>query len=340
MKHHFHHVLALIFTLPFSLLVNTNYAHCQTPDTLQAQFTVQQCDSLIQANANNPNFVILDVRTPGEYDPQHLEGAINRDYYASNFSQTINSLPKHKMYVIHCAGGGRSLQTFNLMKSFGFPQIVNMLGGISAWVSASFPTTSLFAPLLMGVSDSLVGIDTIAIGQVDTIRCTITNRANDTLRLTSISNLTSTEFWTDFDTSQYLLGASDYTFSIFYGPTDTIWDSLVFIIQSNGGMIDFHVTGTGVSTAGIPTIATGPGLKPYPNPFQDKVLIEWYMEQPGPVEISFWNQTGQLVDCIHLSTTSSGMNRVEWDSQDLPSGIYFVSVKSVGTVWDAILVKN
>ena len=31
--------------------------------------SVTQCDSLIQANVNNPDFVLLDVRTPGEYIP-------------------------------------------------------------------------------------------------------------------------------------------------------------------------------------------------------------------------------------------------------------------------------
>ncbi len=63
--------------------------------------SVAQSDSLINANVDNPNFVILDVRTPGEYNPQHLEGAINRNFYDSDFEAQLDALDKDKMYLIH-----------------------------------------------------------------------------------------------------------------------------------------------------------------------------------------------------------------------------------------------
>ncbi len=80
----------------------------QSRDTLIAQYNVIQCPDLIEENADNPDFVILDVRTSGEYNPKHIWGAITRNYYASNFADLIDALPRHKLYPVHCKSGGRS----------------------------------------------------------------------------------------------------------------------------------------------------------------------------------------------------------------------------------------
>jgi rhodanese-related sulfurtransferase len=227
-------------------------------DTLLVHYDVYQCDSLIQANATNPDFVILDVRTSGEHLYAHLLGAINRNYYASNFSQLIDALPRHKMYLIHCRSGGRSGNTFNMMVGMDFAQVINMQGGIMAWNAASLPTTTGFAPLLMAVSDTTIANETIAVGDVDTIALTITNRANSNLSFNSISSLTGTEFSTDFELSTTLTGAEDYTFSIFYEPLEEISDTLEFLIESNGGGIAFYIYRTGIAPAEFTiTLATG-----------------------------------------------------------------------------------
>ena len=57
--------------------------------------------------------------------------------------------------------------------------------------------------------------------------------------------MAGTEFTSDFDTNMILLGAEDYTFSIFYEPLDELSDSLSFLIESNGGDIVFHIWRTG-----------------------------------------------------------------------------------------------
>jgi hypothetical protein len=44
------------------------------------------CDSLIKANNKNPDFVILDVRTPSVWKVDHLWESISRNYYDADFS--------------------------------------------------------------------------------------------------------------------------------------------------------------------------------------------------------------------------------------------------------------
>ncbi|MFH1159607.1 MAG: rhodanese-like domain-containing protein [bacterium] len=310
-------------------------AHARNSDSLQAHFTVYQCDSLIQANVTNPDFCVMDVRTPAEYTPEHLEAAINRNHNGAGFDSLLNLLPRHKMYVLYCLSGGRSGSTYNKMVAMGFPSVINMLGGITAWKNAGFPTTPGFAPLQMAVSDTIVPDDTVYIGTTDTILLTVTNRANDTLRFISITSLTGTEFSTDFDTTTTLEGPFDYTFSVFYTPVDTLSDVVTFRIESNGGPVQFHITRTGrIPPVGIDQLTIDNlqlTMKNYPNPFSSSTTLEFELEQPGDVEIAIVNQFGKVIDNI-VHTGRKGTNRVIWDAEGTPTGVYicrFITGKQV-----------
>jgi len=294
-------------------------AYSQSNDTLLAHYYVGQCDSLILANAYNPDFVIMDIRTPLKYIPEHLTAAINRDYYSPLFNTWIDDLPRHKLYLIHCRSGGRSAITFDMMVEMNFTKVVNMLGGILVWKNLGLPTTSEFAPLLMSVSDTIVTPDTIAIGDIDTIALTITNRANDTLVFNTISSLTGTEFTTNFNTSTTLMGADDYNFSIFYEPGDEISDSIIFLIESNGGDIAFYIERTGLSTTGIysPEYHNSEyNVLVYPNPAKQRLNI--FAGGYSVDEVVIYSLTGQNVmyarpdkGTINISALQAGMYIVE-----------------------------
>jgi len=215
--------------------------YSQTRDTLIAQYNVIQCNNLIQDNADNPNFVILDVRTAGEHNPEHIWGSINRNYYASNFTALLDALPRHKLYLVHCKSGARSTAAWNMMQEMNFTQIVNMIGGMNMWEAANYPVTSVFEPLLMAVSDTVLAVDMPAVGSIDTISLTITNRWNSSLSFDAISSLSGTEFSTDFDLDTSLTGAEDYTFNVYYEPQDTQSDTIDILLESNGGSVSFHI---------------------------------------------------------------------------------------------------
>ena len=60
--------------------------------------------------AGDKQNVILDVRTPREFQAGHLPGAVNLDFNASDFETRAALLDKSKTYVVHCASGGRSVK--------------------------------------------------------------------------------------------------------------------------------------------------------------------------------------------------------------------------------------
>ena len=97
---------------------------------------------LVQTQAGNPDFVILDVRTPSEYAAEHIENAINIDFYAADFETQVGALDKTNIYLVYCQSGNRSGQAAAVMDSLGFEEIYNLTGGISAWIAAGYPTVN------------------------------------------------------------------------------------------------------------------------------------------------------------------------------------------------------
>lgn len=51
--------------------------------------------------AENEDVVILDIRTPGEFERGHLAGALNVDYRADDFAEQLGKLDKEATYLVH-----------------------------------------------------------------------------------------------------------------------------------------------------------------------------------------------------------------------------------------------
>ena len=74
---------------------------------------------------------VLDVRTPTEYQDDHIEGAMHIETgYLVNHLDLLN--PDDK-YAIICGGGYRASLAASLLKKNGYHNIYNVLGGMSAW---------------------------------------------------------------------------------------------------------------------------------------------------------------------------------------------------------------
>lgn len=51
--------------------------------------------------AENDEAIILDIRTPGEFQRGHLKGAVNIDYRAEDYAEKLGGLDKEKTYLVH-----------------------------------------------------------------------------------------------------------------------------------------------------------------------------------------------------------------------------------------------
>ena len=78
------------------------------------------------------NAVLLDVRTPNEYNGGSIPGSKNMDCTASDFQAKVQKLDPDKTYFLFCRSGGRSGGAVKLMEKMGFKSF-NLVGGISSW---------------------------------------------------------------------------------------------------------------------------------------------------------------------------------------------------------------
>jgi rhodanese-related sulfurtransferase len=89
--------------------------------------------------ADDKRNVILDVRTPEEFQAGHLPRAVNLDVKAPDFREKAAALDKSKTYLVHCASGARSVRACEALSHLDFPKLYNLPGGFKAWVKAGKP---------------------------------------------------------------------------------------------------------------------------------------------------------------------------------------------------------
>ena len=211
-------------------------------DTLIVDINTTQAHDTITAYSGNPNFVILDVRTPAEY-ATHIQGAVNINYYDANFSLIIDSLNRGKVYLIHCAGGSRSAQVRNIMQTKHFRTVYNMLGGINGWNTAGYSSTAAVAPELSFITDSVIIFNDVPIGHLDSTLVTITNSKNSVLQFSSPTDINGSEYSSQLQNTHTLFGARDFSFYIYYLPQNLENDSIGYAIESNAGTKYIYVYG-------------------------------------------------------------------------------------------------
>jgi rhodanese-related sulfurtransferase len=95
----------------------------------------------IEKHRDDQDFVVLDVRTHGEYQTEHLENALLLDVNSNDFEGELDKMDKDKTYFVYCKAGRRSLNAIKLMKKDGYENLININGGIDKWKSKRLPVT-------------------------------------------------------------------------------------------------------------------------------------------------------------------------------------------------------
>jgi rhodanese-related sulfurtransferase len=101
--------------------------------------TPGEASNLIERHKNDSNFVILDIRTPGEYQSGHLQNSIVIDFYSKSFVDEIGRLNKQKSYLVYCRSGNRSARSMDLFRKLEFKKIYHLSSGIRGWISEGLP---------------------------------------------------------------------------------------------------------------------------------------------------------------------------------------------------------
>lgn len=98
---------------------------------------------LEKAYAGNKPLVI-DVRKQSEYDSEHLVDAINIPL--NQINQHLAQFPKDSPFILHCAGGYRSMIAASILKQRGWEDFVDVIGGFDEISKSTLPKTDYVCP--------------------------------------------------------------------------------------------------------------------------------------------------------------------------------------------------
>lgn len=82
---------------------------------------------------NDPEAIVIDVRTDFEYMDGHLPEARLMNIMSPDFTVEISKLDKDKAYYVYCRSGARSASACRYMQSLGFRESYNLRSGIIGW---------------------------------------------------------------------------------------------------------------------------------------------------------------------------------------------------------------
>lgn len=103
--------------------------------------TARELSELLAArSAGRDDFVLVDVREPGEREIVSIPGAIALPKAAFYNGDAWQQLPFDKRIILHCRSGVRSSECLRLLRAAGHPDVSHVDGGVLAWVQDVDPS--------------------------------------------------------------------------------------------------------------------------------------------------------------------------------------------------------
>ena len=118
-----------ILSLTLLALLAVSLISAQASADSYRQISMQEAIELMNSESD---YIILDVRTPQEYQSGHIPGAICIPN-ETILQDPIPELPdKDQLILVYCRSGNRSKQASAKLAALGYTNVVEF-GGIHAW---------------------------------------------------------------------------------------------------------------------------------------------------------------------------------------------------------------
>jgi hydroxyacylglutathione hydrolase len=84
--------------------------------------------------------LVLDVRTPREWESGHIEPSVNIPL--NHLIERMAEVPRNRKIIVLCEGGYRSSIAASLLQQHNFTDLVELAGGIAGWEAAQMPLST------------------------------------------------------------------------------------------------------------------------------------------------------------------------------------------------------
>lgn len=132
--------------LSAGLLFSTLISAAETDTGAVNRIAVQDVQHI---SATEGAAIIVDVRTPAEFEMSHLPDAVNLDVQDDDFKELAAMLDRDKTYIVHCTknpADGRASAALETLQELGFRNLYSLEGGYIAWKDAGLPLVDESSP--------------------------------------------------------------------------------------------------------------------------------------------------------------------------------------------------
>ncbi len=132
--------MKFLFSVLIGLLFNVSLFSQANAATLSKKAVIEKVyEDIDIAKAKiimsqSKDYVLIDVRTPGEIANGKIGKALEMDIKSPDFKTQLSKLDKDKQYIVYCHVGGRSSNAMEMMKGMGFKRVYNMMPGYKGWL--------------------------------------------------------------------------------------------------------------------------------------------------------------------------------------------------------------
>lgn len=106
--------------------------------------SVQRISAKDLENVDLKETKVFDIRKKSEFDSEHLEGAINVPL--NEINNHLSEFPKDEKFIIHCAGGYRSMIAASILKQRGWDNFADVAEGFKGIKESKLPVTEYVCP--------------------------------------------------------------------------------------------------------------------------------------------------------------------------------------------------
>ncbi len=129
--------IALMTVVMVMALVSTAGAH---PLLEEYEGQVEEMDVMdLQMDRDmGEDYVVLDVRTPGERAEGYIPDSIHTNFGTLFFNIEEFVEDQEEEFIVSCQSGARSLIAAKLLQDMGYENVINLEGGFMAWEEAGY----------------------------------------------------------------------------------------------------------------------------------------------------------------------------------------------------------
>lgn len=131
--------MRIVVVILVTLMAVTLFASLQCTAKARPKETTVAASPFLMERVKNNEWLLIDVRSPEEFNEGHIPGAINMPHKEiNNYLDELEDY-KDKPIIIYCRSGRRAKMAMKELADHDFSEVMHLEGDMLGWNAANMP---------------------------------------------------------------------------------------------------------------------------------------------------------------------------------------------------------